>query len=559
MKLLRLTLFAALAAALGSGCDKSPTPAAPRTVPYSLSSQTVAHLHWLGKNQLAGATNAAGLMRIWNEPESAAVETQALDKLSTAPWRLLPHVATTNPAAAPLLRPLLDDCVQRESYLEIRAATNQPGEIAFAIRLPAARAALWQTNLAAVVESLTGLQTENSGPGTRDSGLPTGWSLKKHEAPNLLELIRVGDWVVVGLGQDKNALFGDFTARVLRDHSPVATASPGMWLDAGIDLRSVVDAFKLDWKLPADLSKIAVQASGDGQNVQTRGTLNFTQPFALAIEPWNVPTNLIRGGLGSFTALRGFASWLGSQKTWNDLQLGPAPHQLFVWAGYGIPMQTLFAFPVSDATSRLPQITNSFLQKVDPWLETNKAGHFEPAAEFQGLTWTGVPALVPYLRASGDFIYGGFFTPPTGKYGLPAEMLRQLDRTNTVYYDWELTSPRLESWLLLGQILRVALHKSQLPPSPGLDWLLGNQKTLGNCLTVGTRSGPDQLAFTRTSAGVGFTAFELHLLADWLASQDFPAGLNTFRGRVPVLQPGLIPRVVPAHAPAVPPASPSPP
>ena len=322
MKLTKLSLFAALSALVGAGCDKSATPDSRSTVPYALTSQTVAHFHWLGKKQLAVTTNAASLMRIWNQPESAAVEAQALDKLSTAPWRLLPHVATTNSTvAAPRLRSLLDDCVQAESYFEVRAATNQPVEIAFAIQLSADRAALWQTNLAAVLESLTGLRTE-----------PTekGWTLKKHELPNRIELTRVGGWVVVGIGQDQNALFGDFVARILRDHTPITRASADFWAEGSVDLPRLIEAFKLDWRLPGNLSKIAFNYMGDGQNLQTRGTLNFSQPLALPLEPWNVPTNLIRGGIGSFTALRGLAPWLGSQKIWRDLDLGPAPNQLFV-------------------------------------------------------------------------------------------------------------------------------------------------------------------------------------------------------------------------------------
>ena len=541
MKLLRLTLFAALAAVLGYGCDKSSAPASPRTLAYSLSSETVAHLHWLGKKQLAAATNAASLMRIWSEPESVKLETQTLDKLSTAPWRLLPHVATTNTAAAPLFRPLLDDCVQSESYFEIRAATNQPGEIAFAIRLPADRAALWQTNLAAVLESLTGLKVENS--------QPTGWSLKKHELPNLLELTRVGDWVVIGLGQDQNALFADFVARVLRDHSPVATASQGFWLDAGVDLRSVAEAFKLDWRLPFDLSKISVQSVGDGQNVQTWGTLKFAQPLALNLEPWNVPTNLICGGLGSFTALRGFAPWLGAQKIWNDLQIGPAPNQFFIWAGLGVPMQTIFAAPMPDATNRMGQITNSFMQKVNPWLEANRSGHLELPDEFPGIRWMEMPFLGPFLRPHGDFILGGFFPAPVGRSGLPADLLLAMARTNTVYYDWEITSPRIESWFYLGQTLRITLHKAQLPASPALDWLQANTNTLGNCVTAAVQTGPDQISLIRSSDGIGFTAFELHMLADWLASPDFPAGLNTFRGQ---------PEMVRARKAARPPSAPAP-
>lgn len=160
--------------------------------------QTVARLHWLGLNRLSQETNTASLMAIWNLPESRKLERQTVDKLALAPWRLLDRSVNTNAAA--LLRPLLDDVVSNESGLEIRQATNQPGELAFAIRLDDQRAALWQTNLAAVLESLTGIH-----PVPAPNNLP-GWSLKKQHVPNLIELTRVGEWTVVGAAQDHNDL-----------------------------------------------------------------------------------------------------------------------------------------------------------------------------------------------------------------------------------------------------------------------------------------------------------------------------------------------------------------
>ena len=51
---------------------------------------------------------------------------------------------------------------------------------------------------------------------------------------------------------------------------------------------------------------------------------------------------------------------------------------------------------------------------------------------------------------------------------------------------------------------------------------------LGNTVTTVTRRGDGQLAFSRKSTG-GFTALELHLLADWAESPAFPQGLHTTR------------------------------
>ena len=58
-------------------------------------------------------------------------------------------------------------------------------------------------------------------------------------------------------------------------------------------------------------------------------------------------------------------------------------------------------------------------------------------------------------------------------------------------------------------------------------WLKHVEPILGGSATVVTQTGAEQLTFTRNST-VGFTALELHLLADWLESPQFPLGLHTF-------------------------------
>ena len=522
MKPMRLTLFLMLAAVIFCGCDKSSSRAAQPTVPQAPDGETIARFHWLGKKQIAAETNSTGLIRIWNEPESARLETQTLDKLSTAPWRLFPHVATTNTAAAPLLRSLLDDCVQQESYLEIRCATNQPGENAFAIRLDAGRAALWKTNLAAVLESLTGIRTTP----TED-----GWSLKKHKMPNLIELIRKDEWIVVGVGQEKNALLAGFTARIQRDHAPFAAATTNFWVDAKLDLGRIAGAFAFNWSLPADFPRISMAAIGDGENVRTSAELDFPKSLALTLEPWNLPINIIRGQQSSFTIIRGFGPWLDSQKTWMDLQIGAAPNQFFLWAPQGVPFQTFFSVPVLDASNRLAQLNESLLNKAGPWLTTNRSGYLEPSIEFNGLKWVGLPFLAPYLRADGDFVLGGLFPNAGLKRPLPAELAQALIRTNLVYFDWESTDPRIKAWFYIGQALRVTFHKTQLPEgSVSTSWLQAQSNTLGFCISAVSQSGPNQLSFSRRSK-ISFSAFELHLLADWLESPQFPYGLNTFLGQ----------------------------
>ncbi|MCU0784798.1 MAG: hypothetical protein MUF81_12305 [Verrucomicrobia bacterium] len=523
-----LPLAAALVGATVIGCQKS-APTAPPASPAA--TESIARVHWLGKQRLAAETNAASFMDIWHLPASAKLEAQTLDKLSLAPWRMLKGDAATNGAPIALLRPLLDDLVQAESYLEIRGATNPPGELAFAIRLSPERGGLWQTNLAIVLESLTGVRPVAA------TGNRQGWSLKKHDAPNLVELTRAGDWTVIGLASEQNALLGEVLARLERDRAPFAARATNFWLEAGLDLRGVSRALSLGWNLPEDLPKISMAVIGDGKEVLTRGRLDFTRPQSFALEPWNLPTNLVHDPLISFTAIRGVQPWLASLKMWNDLQLGAPPNQLCFWGLEGMPLLNYFAAPLPDASHRVQAITELLVQKCNPWMATNAMGHFAPAADSNGVVWTDAPIMSPFLRSvdtgGNRFVFGGLLPNAVTNQPPPDGLLPQiLGRTNLVGYDWELTGRRIESWLFTGQLLRMVLHRAQLPfdsardQCAGTAWFRAAAPTLGNCATYVTQTGTDQLSFARRST-IGFTAVELHWLADWLESPQFPRGLHT--------------------------------
>ena len=150
------------------------------------------------------------------------------------------------------------------------------------------------------------------------------------------------------------------------------------------------------------------------------------------------------------------------------------------------------------------------------------------------------PFVSPFIKSislpEGDFVFGGLVGEQIFSSRPRAEMLQQfLSRTNIVAYDWELTGPKIKSLLFVGQTFRLLLHKPQLPfDSPSLLWLKSMSSKLGNSGTVVVLSSPSQLSFTRVS-GIGFTATELHLLADWLESPAFPRGFHTSKATPPPL------------------------
>lgn len=521
--------------ALSFGCKKSkPASTAPATstttqvaaVP-SLGTYNLVRIHWLGKKRISTDTNAVNVMQVWNLPESARLQAQTLDKLSKAPWRFLR--GETNQSSTNLLRPLLDDLIEEESCVEIRKVTNAANvttEMVLAVHLNDQRAGVWETNLAAVLQSLTGISPTNSSSGSR-------WSLKKHHAPNLIEFARVGEWVVVGAGQDHNGLLDEMLARIEREHLPMPAAATNFWLNVGIDFPRVASDIGIDPGLGAMLPGISLQVSGEAQDVYTHGELTFPNATSIKLEPWNIPTNFVSADLVSFTAIRGLKPWLESSKLWTDLQIGPPPDQFYVWALRSFPMQTYFAAPLLDASNRVSRLSDRALRLNGPAPLTNVLAGFQRSPMFNGLSWHGFPYFAPFLESidtnGSSFALGGFFQVDLAEGPTPPELLKEiLGQTNLVYYDWELTGPRIEEWTHLSQAIRFVSGVAQLPgDSASIAWLNVMSTRLGNCATEINQTAPGTLSFHRKSS-LGFTAIELHLLADWLESPDFPGGLHTF-------------------------------
>jgi hypothetical protein len=515
-----------------------------REAQITAQTNLAARIHWLGKKRLATETNATYFMGIWNLPESVKLEEQTLEKLSTAPWRFwgaksTPEPAPTNQSPSvtyPLsgaFKQVLEDLLNEECYVEIATQTNQPTEAVVAVRLSPDRSKLWQTNLASVVESLGGSRAVSDKSGT-------GWqSTIANRPPGLTnaqaftaEFRRVGDWTLVGLAQQRPSLLGEMASRLQRNSAPFPAQKTNFWAEAELNLAVLAGVFP-GLSSPRDLPRVFLTLIGDGERIQARGRLNFPKEVPLQVDPWNIPTNLIREPLISFTAVQGFGRWLGEQKLWKDASLGPAPNQIYFWALDGAPLQGFFAVPHPNASNLVSRLNDYLMHQLNPKLAHYEMGEFVHSKSGIGADWTGNPFIAPFTEYAplqeGEFMWGGLLRSKSpNRATVPEELSRQvLGHTNLVYYDWEVTEPRLRDWLYNSQFTRFFFGKPQLPPaSASLRWLIVVGQKLGNCATVVNRTGPAQLSFVRQS-NAGLTAPELQLVADWLESPDFPRGLHS--------------------------------
>jgi len=526
---------AALVLLLSAGCNKTESNPS-RASSEAKSSWLLATVDWVGIPRLESDSNAAGILKVWRLRDTQRLLAQTLDKLALAPWRLSgtnPPIAMTNYAllmrdypSAALVRPLLDDLVEDEWHLQILEQKDQSAQLALAVRLKPQHAGIWETNLRATLETSKAPHWIAQ-PGRADRR----WDFRLTNSPPTnpllrhIELARAGDWTILGLGPGPNEAFTNLLGRIQSGQPISRGTNRTAWLETALDLPRLARALSWHWDLPEDWPAVSFTLRGDGQHVITQGELNFPKPLP-NLEPWNIPTNLIHEPVQSFTAVQAIEPWLSSWSLWREMRAGRAPNQLFCWAQSGSPFLNYAAAPLADARNVMSKLGPMLMEKMNPILATNRMGKWEYAANSDEAVWRA-PAISPFVRSSsqplGNYLLAGlaFFGLTNG--APPAGTFRDLlAGKNLVYFDREITAPRVEAWLYVSQLFRIIFRREQVPTTArSLDWLEALIPLLGSSSTALSKSGPNQLTLFRSST-LGLTAPELHLLVDWLESSEFP-------------------------------------
>jgi hypothetical protein len=252
-------------------------------------------------------------------------------------------------APVALLRPLLDDLVQEEFYLEMIVGKNQPTEAVLAVKLLSDRAALWQTNLPSILNSIFG-----EGSGLKSSVVGYQLSTKNHQ----LILSLSGDWLVFSFSssinhQPSTNLVSSIRDRITAAGIPYVRTATNDWVELLFEARQMNDAFHWGWKFAADLPRLTLGITGDGLNVRTTGELNFPQPQKMKLKPWRIPTYYICDPLVSFMAVRGVAGQLGRWEGWRKEEMGIPPNQLFFLAQSPALWSHFLTYPVANASNHV--------------------------------------------------------------------------------------------------------------------------------------------------------------------------------------------------------------
>jgi hypothetical protein len=473
----------------------------------------IARVHFSGAGQVSADPNAAAFTQLWCSPEALVLRRQTLDKLSRAPYawfktKLAPGVGD----GSAQLRPLLDDLLTAEWFLQIRDAANGSPEYALAIRLDAGRARLWQDNLQNLLEAWTGMPVQKTA---------NGWTLKKHLPPDLIRFVRTGDWVVFGIGQDALPVNDELVRQVTSEKRP-GPVEKNTWLAADVNWPRLARWFPAI--NPFDLPETQWQLVGRDHVLRLDGKLVFPQPLTLTLDKWQIPVQTIHDPVISFTAMRGIAPWLEKQGWAQPYEISPVPNQVFVWAMAQVPLQTFVAVPVPDGKRALKEIEQKLSANGD-W-KNHLAMPVTMNVTNNQVSWNGLPFLEPVLQVvhepAGDFLLAGVFPNSPRAKSLSPELYAQLNRPNLVYYDWEMTAERLKELPHLSQLaLMVTSHQQLGVQAAANKWLAAIGPTLGNTVTEITQTAPNELSFKRSASG-GLTAIELTALASWFEAPNFP-------------------------------------
>ena len=475
--------------------------------------------HFAGTVALAHNTNAPKLREVLALPSGAAVRDLALQKFAAAPvefWRKhLPPGAT---AQTNLFRPLLEDILSAESWMEIRGSGDR-AETVLAVQISDERAQIWNGNLRSLAQAWK-LGTPS------DINIETfkGWELKRKETPNLLQFVRAGKWVIVGLGQDRLAMLPDLAKQVNRNSHPVAGLQNSV-LDIEADWPRLADWFPA--MASCRLPPAHLVISSRGENLRSELKLAYSEKIPWKFEPWKIPTNIICEPLASFTVGQGIAPLLAQVKGVPELGIKELPNQFCAWAlsldihyfSYAVMPITQPSNVVKQIAPRVPLLVEKQMGKI--------IGNFLWASNRSEIVWRGMPFIAPFLKPAHvgdvDYLLSGMYPLAPKTNPPPPELFAQISgRKDLAYYDWEITQVRLLHARQFYKLLDIVNQRQSAgEETPTQKWLRDLAPHLGNTITEVSLASPKELNLVRKSH-FGFTGFELATLMRWLDSSGFP-------------------------------------
>ena len=465
-------------------------------IPQSLGAaepkDLVLRVHFAGAGKVLSDRSAAKIRPYFNSVPASNFWSKICERLSETAPTWTGSTVTANPALGPLLRPIFDDLVQQESWIEV-TGQDANRKTLIAAMVPAPRAEFWKKNLGQLS--------------------PTD--------KTRLAFASQGKWAVIAAGPGAEAAAKAQAAALAKSGLP--KFAEDHWLEA--DISGPVLAAHLPLPYTDNLSLIQLALAFKGEDVRPTMALKYSKPGNWKLDSWTIPTKAMKEPLASFCAVNGVASWLEKSSVPKKIGLQTVPNQLYGWSGYSMPNLTFAAAPMPGVTNLLRKMSTTLPAYLMDEVAGTEVGQILWVSNRMSLLWQGLPFTLPHCLPvsdpAGEFLMLGLFpSPPKGEPPAPELLQRVNGRKDLVYYHWEITTERVQAWRGIYQIAPffTKLHEVKVS-KPAQTWLTSISSNMVNTVTEVTVASPQELSLKRKGP-IGLTGFELVTLTRWFDSLD---------------------------------------
>lgn len=474
-----------------------------------------AEYYFAGGEKITDSPNLPTFNRIADLPSTIAFQKLAIEKLSAL---IAARLKTGSSAQTEtLLRPLLADLAHAESMGSFGGSSTNAVDFVIAVHLKGDRARVWHDDL---VQMLNGPEARYFSEGF------TGWRWEAapDEAP--LRMIAAKDWLIVGRGDELMPLEDEYLRQIVQQGRPGLSPNGDL-------ARATLDLPKLAAWLPDlahlfKLGRVQVTVTAKADHFDISSHVIYPEAIPWTPQPWQIPTQLIRSPLISFTAGQDVAAFLNLDPALLRIDHNPLTNQFCAWALGEMVFQSYMEWPVPNASNALQALSRQAPEAFNDDLKRIDGGQIVSLPERRRLLLGNLRVVVPSLEAAparaGQFLLLSLFPLSMTNKPPPETLWAQVEgHSDVVCYDWEATGPRLQQWRLLNPLL---LHSPRAPMEETIEativkenWLNGIGACKGNAVTVITRVAPNELALTR-NAPLGLTGLEWVLLSDWISRSN---------------------------------------
>ncbi|HEX3716539.1 MAG TPA: hypothetical protein VH595_01110 [Verrucomicrobiae bacterium] len=465
-----------------------------------------ASYHCAGTAELKTETNLKTLNKILASPNSVTFREFALGRIAgllSQSWGL-----ETNSS---LIAPLLADCLEKESCAVVGGPDSKTEEFILAVHLDGQRSQIWRETLAKAF-------------GGAGEQFTTGQFIGRRwvkATPGVFWMIPAQGWFLFGRGEN----LGSVQARYLREISEHGRPVPplaGNWLESDLDL-TASGAFVPDWTKLLKPAKVHISVAPGPDVLEINAKADYPSAIPWNLKPWKLPKQLVQEPLVSFTAGLDLGAFLRISPEFSKFDANPLTNQFCAWAMSQMPLQSYLAWPVSNGTNAVAELSTELPSVLDPILQKFNRTQILSQPGKARLVLSDLRVVAPAIEPAqdhGDFLLLSLFPRVPFARQAPDHLWGELmEHSNLVYYDWEMTGPRLQQWRLLSGIL---WHNSPATATGTEEGLLMKSKLfgdfgkeIGKTVTEITLSTPNQVSIVRRGP-LGFTGLEMVLIVDWM-------------------------------------------